>query len=97
MCRRWVAAGHEVTVLTCAPNVPSGVVYEGAFVDGCGVVGVLVGASVLSQHPRKPPLGSGQHGAVLSPRPAATQRLCAPQSSIEVGDLDGIHVGDVVG
>ncbi|MDF3130414.1 glycosyltransferase family 4 protein [Kiritimatiellaeota bacterium B1221] len=28
-CRRWVAAGHEVTVITCAPNVPSGVVYEG--------------------------------------------------------------------
>ena len=25
---------------------------EGAFVDGCGVVGVLVGESVLSQHPR---------------------------------------------
>ena len=29
MCRRWVAAGHEVTVVTCAPNVPEGVVYEG--------------------------------------------------------------------
>ncbi len=28
-CRRWVAAGHEVTVITCAPNVPSGVVYDG--------------------------------------------------------------------
>ena len=28
-CKRWVAAGHQVTVLTCAPNVPSGVVYEG--------------------------------------------------------------------
>ncbi len=28
-CRRWVEAGHEVTVITCAPNVPSGKVYEG--------------------------------------------------------------------
>ena len=29
MCRRWVRLGHEVTVITCAPNVPSGVVYDG--------------------------------------------------------------------
>jgi glycosyltransferase involved in cell wall biosynthesis len=29
MARRWVKAGHEVTVLTAAPNVPAGVVYEG--------------------------------------------------------------------
>ncbi len=29
MCRRWVELGHEVTVITCAPNVPSGVVYDG--------------------------------------------------------------------
>ena len=28
-CKRWVAAGHQVTVVTCAPNVPDGVVYEG--------------------------------------------------------------------
>jgi glycosyltransferase involved in cell wall biosynthesis len=28
-CVRWVKAGHEVTVITCAPNVPNGVVYEG--------------------------------------------------------------------
>ena len=27
--KRWVAAGHEVTVITCAPNVPDGVVYDG--------------------------------------------------------------------
>lgn len=27
--RRWAAAGHEVTVVTAAPNVPSGVVYDG--------------------------------------------------------------------
>lgn len=26
---RWVRAGHQVTVITCAPNVPNGVVYEG--------------------------------------------------------------------
>jgi len=29
MAREWARAGHRVTVLTCAPNVPSGVVYEG--------------------------------------------------------------------
>ena len=29
MCRRWVAAGHQVQVITCAPNVPTGVVYDG--------------------------------------------------------------------
>lgn len=29
LARRWVEAGHEVTVVTCAPNVPGGVVYEG--------------------------------------------------------------------
>ncbi len=28
-CVRWVRAGHQVTVITCAPNVPSGIVYEG--------------------------------------------------------------------
>ncbi len=28
-CRRWVAAGHEVTVVTCVPNCPDGVAYEG--------------------------------------------------------------------
>lgn len=28
-CRRWVEAGNEVTVITCAPNVPNGVVYDG--------------------------------------------------------------------
>ena len=28
-CKRWAAAGHQVTVVTCAPNVPGGVVYEG--------------------------------------------------------------------
>jgi len=28
-CSRWVAAGHEVTVITCAPNCPTGVVFPG--------------------------------------------------------------------
>ena len=28
-CRRWVAAGHEVTVVTSAPNHPRGVLYPG--------------------------------------------------------------------
>lgn len=29
LCERWVKAGHDVTVITCPPNVPSGIVYEG--------------------------------------------------------------------
>jgi glycosyltransferase involved in cell wall biosynthesis len=28
-CKRWAKAGNEITVITCAPNVPDGVVYEG--------------------------------------------------------------------
>jgi len=28
-CRRWVAAGHQVTVITCAPNCPAGVLFDG--------------------------------------------------------------------
>ena len=28
-CRRWASLGHEVTVITGAPNVPAGKVYEG--------------------------------------------------------------------
>ena len=28
-CKRWADAGHQVTVITCAPNVPDGVVYQG--------------------------------------------------------------------
>lgn len=28
-CRQWVRNGHEVTVVTCAPNHPRGIVYEG--------------------------------------------------------------------
>ena len=29
LTKRWVAEGHEVTVVTSAPNVPDGVVYDG--------------------------------------------------------------------
>ena len=29
LCSRWVKAGHKVTVVTCAPNVPDGKVYPG--------------------------------------------------------------------
>ena len=28
-CKRWVKMGHQVTVITCAPNVPDGKVYDG--------------------------------------------------------------------
>lgn len=28
-CRRWVNAGHDVTVVTCSPNCPDGVVFDG--------------------------------------------------------------------
>lgn len=28
-CREWVAAGHKVTVITCAPNFPQGKVFNG--------------------------------------------------------------------
>ena len=28
-CREWVKEGHDVTVITCAPNFPQGEVYEG--------------------------------------------------------------------
>ncbi|NOZ39947.1 MAG: glycosyltransferase family 4 protein [Planctomycetes bacterium] len=48
-CRRWAAAGHDVTVVTCVPNCPDGVAYEGyrsrfrqqeEMVDGIRVVRV---------------------------------------------------------
>lgn len=29
LAERWVNMGHNVTVMTCAPNVPNGVVYDG--------------------------------------------------------------------
>ncbi len=28
-CREWVKEGHKVTVITCAPNFPTGKIYEG--------------------------------------------------------------------
>jgi len=28
-CREWVRSGHQVTVVTCAPNHPRGIVYQG--------------------------------------------------------------------
>lgn len=47
-CKRWVEAGHKVTVITCAPNAPSGKVYDGyknrfiaqETIDGINVVRV---------------------------------------------------------
>ena len=29
LCERWAKAGHDVTVVTGAPNVPNGIVYDG--------------------------------------------------------------------
>ncbi len=48
-CRRWVAAGHAVTVVTCAPHHPRGVLYSGyrnalrqvEYVEGVRVVRCL--------------------------------------------------------
>lgn len=28
-CKEWVKAGHSVTIITCAPNFPQGIVYKG--------------------------------------------------------------------
>jgi len=47
-CKRWVRDGHDLTVVTCVPNVPNGVVYEGyrnrlrqyEIVDGVKVIHV---------------------------------------------------------
>lgn len=47
-CRAWAAAGHRVTVITCAPNFPKGRVFDGwrnapwqrARVDGIDVIRV---------------------------------------------------------
>ena len=48
-CTRWAKAGHDVTVVTCAPNCPEGVLYDGfrntlrrqvEWVDGVRVVRV---------------------------------------------------------
>ena len=48
LCKRWAAAGHHVTVITSAPNVPNGVLYPGyknrlwqcSILDGVNVVRV---------------------------------------------------------
>src|ERR671914_164386 len=32
-CREWVGAGHQVTVVTCAPNFPKGQVFAGYMVS----------------------------------------------------------------
>jgi glycosyltransferase involved in cell wall biosynthesis len=47
-CREWVNAGHQVTVITCAPNFPKGKVFDGYHnrlwqtetVEGIGVIRV---------------------------------------------------------
>lgn len=46
--KRWVEAGHDVTVITCAPNAPRGEIYEGyrnsfrkvEYIDGIRVIRV---------------------------------------------------------
>lgn len=48
MCKRWVKDGHDVNVITCVPNVPNGVVYNGyknrlvqnEFIDGIRTIRV---------------------------------------------------------
>ena len=48
-CRSWAAAGHEITVVTCAPHYPRGVIYPGyrnhlrqiQHIDGIRVVRVV--------------------------------------------------------
>lgn len=48
MCKRWVRDGHEVTVVTCAPNCPTGILfpgyrnklYQSETIDGINVVRV---------------------------------------------------------
>jgi glycosyltransferase involved in cell wall biosynthesis len=47
-CRRWVAAGHQVTVITPAPNAPNGVLFAGfrnrwkaeTWIDGIRIIRV---------------------------------------------------------
>jgi glycosyltransferase involved in cell wall biosynthesis len=45
-CREWVKAGHEVTVLTGAPNFPAGKVYEG-YSNRCYQTEVMEGIRVV--------------------------------------------------
>ncbi len=44
LCERWAKAGHDVTVITCPPNVPSGIVYEGY--SNCRASEVINGVKV---------------------------------------------------
>lgn len=46
LTRRWAAAGHDVTVVTCAPNVPNGVVYEG-YANRCWQRQLVEGVEVI--------------------------------------------------
>ena len=53
---------------------------DGSDTDGTAVVGVLVGARVLSQHPRNTwPPTVGQH-CCPAPSPSARHRSCSEQS-----------------
>lgn len=45
-CKRWVRRGHKVTVITCAPNVPDGVVYDG-YKKNCIRVKTLMGSTLF--------------------------------------------------
>ncbi len=48
LCKNWTKSGHQVTVITSAPNVPNGIVYEGyrnkiyskELIDGISVIRV---------------------------------------------------------
>lgn len=52
--KRWVAAGHEVTVITCAPNFPEGRVYEG-YRNAWRRVETVDGIRVVRVRPTSPP------------------------------------------
>ncbi len=45
-CKEWSDAGHNVTVMTCAPNFPGGIVYEG-FSNRWRVVEEIDGIKVI--------------------------------------------------
>ena len=46
MCSRWVKEGHEVTVITSAPNVPNGVIYDG-YKNKLRQVEIIAGIKVI--------------------------------------------------
>jgi colanic acid biosynthesis glycosyl transferase WcaI len=84
-CRRWVAAGHRVTVITCAPNCPTGVVADGyanawlsrEWVDGIRVLRVWTWLS-----PNK-----GFLGRIIN---YLTYMLCATLCALGVRKVDAI-------